>query len=89
MTTIADRIRPMLRKIGLAWTDPSGEFDQTAEFERIVREIAREEIKAADDADKERRRKMLEDMRAGRPVDAFVNRGKNPHGNSEPEDSTT
>lgn len=79
--TITDRIDKMLRWMTGIYPS-NGRID---EFERIVREIAREEIKAADDADKERRRQMLEDMRAGRPVEAFVNRGENPHGNTEPE----
>lgn len=57
--------------------------DEAREFETLVREIAREEIKAFDEADKEHRRQMLEDMRAGKPIDAFVNRGENPHGNQD------
>ena len=54
-------------------------------LENVVRTIAREEIEKARAEIEDRRRKMLEDIRAGRPVDAFVNRGDNPHGNPETE----
>lgn len=79
MRTITERIRSMLRGLSLGW------INKTDDFEQIVRDIAREEIKFADAAERERRQKMLEDIRAGRPVDAFVNSGENP----EPKDSTT
>jgi hypothetical protein len=69
MTTVTDRIRSMLTTIGSAF-GPSPET-----FESIIRDIVREEIRFADAAERERRQKLLEDMRAGRPVDAFVNRG--------------
>ena len=74
--TITDRVTTFLLKVRFNRITN----DEAREFEKIVREIAREEIKAADDADKERRRQMLQDMRDGKPIDAFVNRGDNPHG---------
>lgn len=83
MTTIRERIRSMLRGLSIGW------IDRTDDFEQIVRDIVREEIRFAEAAERDRRQRMLADIRAGRPVDAFVNRGENPHGNSEPKDSTT
>lgn len=81
MNTIRDRIGHLLRKVsrGHRYGDPDGEFEQ------IVRDIAREEIRFADAAERERRQKMLEDIRAGRLNAAFVNYGENP----EQEEPTT
>jgi TPP-dependent pyruvate/acetoin dehydrogenase alpha subunit len=74
MTDIINRVRTFLRNSGLPFT-----IDKAEEFESIIRDIVREEIRFADAAERERRQTMLADIRAGRPVDAFVN-----YGNEEP-----
>lgn len=79
--TLRARIRKMFDRIRLNWST----LDPAEDFEQIVRDIAREEIAAADASERERRQQMLADIRAGKPVDAFVNYGVNPHGNPEQE----
>lgn len=77
--TLRARIRNLLGRVQLGWVDASEDFEQ------IVRDIVREEIAAANASERERRQQMLADIRAGKPVDAFVNYGVNPHGNPEQE----